>query len=110
MSESAAQLPTPGSPAPPTPALPPSSGTSWRARTREGRFALALLAPSIVVVFGIVVYPILKTFYTSLFAVDTPFAGHFPWVGLDNYKFALQQSDFWSAVLRTVYFTFVSTA
>ncbi|MGZ4176781.1 MAG: carbohydrate ABC transporter permease [Solirubrobacteraceae bacterium] len=110
MSESAAQLPTPGSPAPPTPALPPSSGTSWRARTREGRFALALLAPSIVVVFGIVVYPILKTFYTSLFAVDTQFAGHFPWVGLDNYKFALQQSDFWSAVLRTVYFTFVSTA
>jgi len=82
---------------------------SWRARTREGRFALALLAPSIIVVFGIVVYPILKTLYTSLFAVDTPFSGHFPFVGLDNYTFALSQSDFWSAVERTAYFTFVST-
>jgi multiple sugar transport system permease protein/N,N'-diacetylchitobiose transport system permease protein len=93
---------------PPTPAVA-EGGTSWRARTREGRFALALLAPSIIVVFGIVVYPILKTLYTSLFAVDTPFSGHFPWVGLDNYKFAIEQSDFWSAVLRTAYFTFVST-
>ncbi len=86
-----------------------SGGMSWRARTREGRFALALLAPSIVVVFGIVVYPILKTLYTSLFAVDTPFSGHFPFVGLDNYTFALSQSDFWSAVQRTAYFTIVST-
>jgi ABC-type sugar transport system permease subunit len=89
--------------------LPPDGGTNWRARTREGRFALALLAPSIVVVFGIVIYPILKTLYTSLYAVDTPFSGHFPFVGLDNYKFAVTQSDFWSAVERTAYFTFLST-
>lgn len=86
-----------------------AGGTGWRARTREARFALALLAPSIVVVFGIVVYPIAKTLYTSLFAVNSPFAGHFPWVGLDNYKFALSDSQFWSAVGRTAYFTFVST-
>jgi len=85
------------------------TGTTWRARTREARFALALLIPSIIVVFGIVVYPIFKTLYTSLFAVDTPFSGHFPFVGLDNYKYALQQSDFWSSIERTAYFTFVST-
>src|ERR1700704_5273279 len=90
-------------------ALHRASGTGWRARTREGRFALALLAPSIIVVFGIVIYPILKTLYTSLYAVDTPFSGHFPFVGLDNYTFALSQSDFWSAVERTAYFTLVST-
>ena len=95
----------------PSPAGPSAniSGMSWRARTREGRFALALLAPSIVVVFGIVIYPILKTLYTSLFSVNTPFAGHFPWVGLDNYTFALGNSEFWSAVERTAYFTLVST-
>ena len=85
------------------------SGTSWRARTREARFALALLAPSIIVVFGIVIYPIGRTIYTSLFAVDTPFPGSFPWVGLRNYTFALSQADFWSAVQRTAYFTIVST-
>jgi multiple sugar transport system permease protein/N,N'-diacetylchitobiose transport system permease protein len=83
--------------------------TSWRARTREPRFALALLIPSVVVVFGIVIYPILKTLYTSLFAVTSPFPGHYPWVGLDNYKFALGQGEFWSAVERTAYFTVLST-
>src|SRR3977135_4161262 len=87
----------------------PPQGTSWRARTREGRFALALLAPSIIVVFGIVIYPILRTLYTSFYSVDTPFDGHFPWVGLRNYTFALSHAEFWSAVLRTLYFTIVST-
>jgi ABC-type sugar transport system permease subunit len=86
-----------------------AGGTSWRARTREGRLALALLAPSIVVVFGIVIYPILKTLYTSFFQVTTPFAGHFPYIGFDNYKFALTHSEFWSPVERTAYFTVVST-
>jgi ABC-type sugar transport system permease subunit len=84
-------------------------GTGWRARTREGRLALALLAPSIVVVFGIVIYPILRTLYTSFFAVDTPFPGHFPFIGLRNYTFALSHSEFWSAVGRTAYFTIIST-
>ncbi|HEY2770564.1 MAG TPA: sugar ABC transporter permease [Solirubrobacteraceae bacterium] len=89
--------------------LPRRSGTSWRARTREGRFALALLAPSVVVVFGIVVYPILRTIYTSFYAVNTPFPGHFPYVGFRNYTYALGNSEFWSAVERTAYFTIVST-
>jgi multiple sugar transport system permease protein/N,N'-diacetylchitobiose transport system permease protein len=89
--------------------LPRRSGTSWRARTREGRFALALLVPSVIVVFGIVIYPILRTIYTSLYAVDSPFPGHYPWVGLRNYTYALGHSEFWSAVERTAYFTILST-
>jgi multiple sugar transport system permease protein/N,N'-diacetylchitobiose transport system permease protein len=98
-----------GASAPTAGALPPARATSWRARTREGRFALALLTPSIIVVFGIVIYPILKTLYTSFYAVDTPFSGHFPFVGFRNYTFALSQSEFWSAVGRTAYFTVLST-
>jgi multiple sugar transport system permease protein/N,N'-diacetylchitobiose transport system permease protein len=85
------------------------SGTSWRARTREGRFALALLAPSVIVVFGIVIYPILKTLYTSFFDVTSPFPGHYPFIWFRNYTFALAQPEFWSAVERTAYFTIVST-
>ena len=86
-----------------------AGGLSWRARTREGRFALALLLPSVIAVFGIVVYPILRTLYTSLFAVNSPLPGHYNWVGLRNYTFALSHGEFWSAVERTAYFTFLST-
>jgi ABC-type sugar transport system permease subunit len=82
---------------------------SWRARTREARFAAALLLPSVIAVFGIVIYPILRTLYTSLHAVNSPLPGHYNWVGLRNYTFALHQAEFWSAVERTAYFTFVST-
>jgi ABC-type sugar transport system permease subunit len=82
---------------------------SWRARTREGRLALALLVPSVIAVFGIVVYPILRTLYTSLYAVDSPLPGHYNFVGLRNYTFALRQPEFWSAIQRTAYFTFLST-
>jgi multiple sugar transport system permease protein/N,N'-diacetylchitobiose transport system permease protein len=88
---------------------PRAGGLSWRARTREGRFALALLLPSVIAVFGIVVYPILRTLYTSLFAVNSPLPGHYNWVGLRNYTFALSHGEFWSAVERTAYFTFLST-
>ena len=98
-----------GAPASAAKPLGLAGGSSWRARTREGRLALALLAPSIIVVFGIVIYPILRTLYTSFYAVDTPFPGHFPWVGLRNYTFALSHAEFWSAVERTAYFTVVST-
>jgi ABC-type sugar transport system permease subunit len=91
-----------GAAAPPRP--------SWRTRTSEGRFAALLLLPSVIVVFGIVIYPILRTLYTSFYAVDSPFPGHFNFVGLRNYTFALGHSEFWSAVGRTAYFTILSTS
>jgi ABC-type sugar transport system permease subunit len=90
-------------------AVRPRGGTSWRTRTREGRFALLLLTPSVIVVFGIVVYPIAKTLYTSFYAVNSPFPGTFPGVGLGNYSAALSNPGFWSAVERTGYFTLLST-
>jgi ABC-type sugar transport system permease subunit len=91
-------------------ALPARHRTSWRARTREARFAALLLVPSVVVVFGIVIYPVLRTLYTSFYAVNSPFPGNYPGVGFRNYTAALSNPGFWSAVERTAYFTFVSTA
>lgn len=86
------------------------TGASWRTRTREARFALLLLVPSVVVVFGIVIYPIIKTLITSFYAVNSPFPRPWPFVGFDNYTQALTSPQFWSAVERTAYFTFLSTA
>ena len=76
---------------------------------RQGRIALLLLLPSLVVVFGIVVYPLLRTLYTSLFAVNSVFPGRYPFVGLGNYLRALENPEFWAAILRTAYFTFTTT-
>jgi ABC-type sugar transport system permease subunit len=71
--------------------------------------AALLLLPSLVVVFGIVVYPLLRTLYTSFFDVNSPFPGHYPFVGFDNYRRAFGSPGFWAAVRRTAYFTIVST-
>ncbi len=59
--------------------------------------------------FGIVVYPLARTLYTSFFDVNSPFPGTYPFVGLANYRRAFGSPDFWAAVRRTGYFTVVST-
>jgi ABC-type sugar transport system permease subunit len=88
--------------------------TSRRAISRLPRLGAAgtaalLLLPSLVVVFGIVVYPLLRTLYTSFFAVDSPFPGRYPFVGLENYQRTFENPAFWAAIRRTAYFTLVST-
>ena len=51
----------------------------------EARFAVALLLPAAIVVFGVVLYPVARTFVISLFDVDSPLPGSYPFVGLSNY-------------------------
>jgi ABC-type sugar transport system permease subunit len=76
---------------------------------RERRTALLLILPSLAVVFGIILYPLLRTLWTSLFDVNSPFPGSYPFVGLGNYRRTLTNPDFWAAIRRTAYFTIVST-
>jgi ABC-type sugar transport system permease subunit len=71
--------------------------------------ALLLLIPSLIVVFGIVVYPLGRTLYTSFFDVNSPFPGHYPFLGLGNYRRTFSNPAFWAAIRRTAYFTVVST-
>lgn len=87
----------------------PRSGSGSRAAFRQGRLALLLLLPSLVVVFGIVVYPLLRTLYTSLFDVNSAFPGTYPFSGLGNYLLAVQSGEFWAAIGRTFYFTLSTT-
>jgi multiple sugar transport system permease protein/N,N'-diacetylchitobiose transport system permease protein len=75
----------------------------------EGRFALLLLAPAAVVVFGVVLYPVARTLVVSLYDVDSPMAGSYPFVGLGNYTRVFQDSAFYPVLGHTVYFTLVST-
>ncbi|QMU71350.1 carbohydrate ABC transporter permease [Streptacidiphilus sp. P02-A3a] len=76
----------------------------------QGRLAALLLLPSAVVVFGIILYPIGRTVLISFFDVNSAVAGSTPFVGLHNYTAIFSDSDFWSSMGRTVYFTVLSTA
>ena len=75
----------------------------------EGRFALALLLPAGIVVFGVVLYPVLRTLVISFFNVNSPMPGSYPFVGLSNYTKVFNDSTFYSVLGHTMYFTLVST-
>ena len=95
-----------------------SAGTAERAKRRaprwsgvkgEARFALALLLPAALVVFGVVLYPVGRTFVISLFDVTSPLPGDYPFVGLSNYTRVFHDPAFYGVLGHTMYFTLVST-
>ncbi|MCW4457612.1 carbohydrate ABC transporter permease [Microbacterium sp. MPKO10] len=79
-------------------------------RESQRRLAFWLLLPAAVAVFGIIVYPIIRTLIISFFEVESALATETPFVGIENYQRALSSSGFWAAIGRTLYFTVVSTA
>ncbi|ABL80393.1 MULTISPECIES: sugar ABC transporter permease [unclassified Nocardioides] len=80
-----------------------------RGGQHEGRFALLLLLPAAVVVFGVVLWPVVRTLVVSLYDVDSAMPGSYPFVGLDNYVRVFQDDRFYSVLGHTMYFTLVST-
>lgn len=87
------------------------AGRRPRARSgqHEGRFALLLLLPAALVVFGVVLWPVVRTLVVSLYDVDSAMPGSYPFVGLDNYVRVFQDDRFYSVLGHTMYFTLVST-
>lgn len=77
---------------------------------RQGRLAFWLLLPAAIAVFGVIIYPMIRTLIVSLFQVNSALATVTPFVGLGNYADILSNSQFWASLGRTLYFTLVSTA
>lgn len=81
-----------------------------RLRKGEERYALRLIAPSMIVVFGVIIVPIITTFIYSIVNID-PLSSHVgEFAGLSFYIKALRSAEFWSDLQRTLYFTIASTA
>ena len=101
----------------PAPTNAPNGRSRWGIRrqrrrgneTSEWRLAVALLVPAAVVVFGVVLYPVVRTFIVSLYDVNSPMPGSYPFVGLDNYVKVFRDPGFYSVLWHTFYFTLVST-
>lgn len=93
--------------APPLPARAPR--VRGRKSDNQSRLAFWLLLPAVIAVFGIIVYPMIRTLIVSLFRVDSALATDTPFVGFGNYVGLLNEPEFWATLGRTLYFTVTST-
>jgi ABC-type sugar transport system permease subunit len=79
-----------------------------RPELSQGRLALLLMAPSVVVLAALLVYPLVYSFSLSLQSYNPQFPQYNAFVGLSNYLTALADPDFQATLWRTLGFTLVS--
>ena len=81
-----------------------------RLRNEEERYAAALITPSMIVVFGVIIVPIVTTLVYSFVNIN-PLSSHTgEFAGLSFYIKTLSSKTFWDDFGRTLYFTVASTA
>jgi len=71
-------------------------------------YAILSITPAILVVFGIVLFPLIQTFLYSLKNMDLTSSTRGQFVGIHNYVNVLTDPNFWGSFGRTAYFSFVS--
>ncbi len=72
--------------------------------------ALGLLAPMLVVLLVVAVFPVLYSFWVSLFDLKLTRPHRVPFVWLANYATVFQDPLFWASVWRTTWFTVIAVA
>ena len=79
-----------------------TAGRRWGRRFDSAALPWVLLLPALVVILGLVAYPIIETFWLSFHAGTDLSTG--PFVGLSQYRGLADDPDFRAALVRTVYF------
>ena len=81
-----------------------------RLKREEERYGYALITPSLIVVFGVIIIPIIATLVYTFVNID-PLSSHTgEFVAFGFYRKALASKEFWADLGRTLYFTVTSTA
>ena len=75
---------------------------------KESTFAHLIILPAIILVFGIVIFPLLQTFWYTFQNLDITSSSYGEFAGLENYTRLLGDDEFWRTVGRTAYFTTIS--
>jgi len=75
---------------------------------RDAITGLLFVLPTMLMILGIVLQPILSTFYLSFFDASLSKTTQNVFIGLDNYTELLSDDTFWITIWRTFYFTVVS--
>jgi multiple sugar transport system permease protein len=71
----------------------------------EKRLAFWMVSPSMVLIALVAAYPIIYAIWLSLHEYSVRVAGLSRWAGFRNYSTALQDHEFWSALVTTLVFT-----
>ncbi len=80
-------------------------------RTRaQRRLGWMLVAPAVVVMVAVTIYPIINAFILSLQRADLRFPHANTFIGFDNYGSVLGSSLWWSDVIHTLIITLISVA
>ncbi len=82
----------------------------WDRFGYEERSAVLFLAPVMTVLMAVAVFPILYSFYVSLFRIKLTRPNRQPFVWFENYTDLLGDHEFWMSVGKTVTFTVTSVA
>jgi multiple sugar transport system permease protein len=88
-----------------TPGRPPRSGRS----EQHGRAAAAFMTPFLILYLLFIIGPALYGLIMSFFNTSLVQPGLGSFAGFGNYAEALQNSDFWSSLWHTVWFTILTT-
>ena len=71
---------------------------------RKNIFGLGLLAPSIIILFVVSIFPMIYTFYISFFNYYLPRPNRAYFIGFENYIEILKDGMFWLAMKNTAIF------
>ena len=75
---------------------------------QDARAAWLLLTPSLLIMLGVTLWPVVSTFILSFFHAPTGINQVRTFVGFANYLDMLRDQLFWDTIGRTLYFTVVS--
>ncbi|SNZ12451.1 carbohydrate ABC transporter membrane protein 1, CUT1 family [Natronoarchaeum philippinense] len=76
---------------------------------KEALLGYALIAPALLLIGAVILYPVLYNVYLSFTVVPLSPTESPEWIGLGHYTELLNNSAFWSALRTTIVFTFFST-
>jgi multiple sugar transport system permease protein len=83
----------------------PGAGRKPKRAMSDNMYAVLLITPASIIIIFFALFPLLYAINLSLRHVDlTSAVGIGPYVGLDNFRFALNDKFFWQAARRTIIF------
>lgn len=87
----------------------PFDTSDWDPKRREAVLGFLLVAPSLVLIAAVILYPLAYNVYLSFTEVPLNPDQSPIWIGVENYRELLASGRFWNATYNTVVFTVASS-